>query len=142
MKITVKTTFDFGKLAKYVSSGEFSAQANRILGAHVADASKRFIMQGKVKPELKPSTRKRRSRMGITQNAPLFRTGTLANSLKPVNEGIKGAHYGKDHLKGYPLKRGNTTVMVQPRDFIVFEEERIKKPFNTLMKKMGRALKK
>ena len=133
MKITVKTTFDFGKLARYIESGQLSTQANRILGSHIAHASKRFIMQGKVKPKLKPVTRRIRKAMGIHQNAPLFRTGTLANSLKPTKEGIVGADYGLLHLEGKDRPQ---------RNFIVFEEEKIRKPLNTLMKKVHRALKK
>ena len=52
MKLQVRSTFSFGKLAQYISSGEFARQKNRILGAHIAEASKRFIMQGKVQPRL------------------------------------------------------------------------------------------
>ena len=133
MRITVKTTFDFEKLATYIDFGHLTKQAHRILGAHVADASKRFIMQGKVKPELKPQTRKRRSRMGITQNAPLFRTGTLANSLKATKEGILASYYGKYHYEGDG---------VRVRNFIAFDAEKVKQPFKILMKKVGRALKK
>ena len=71
--------------------------------------------------------------MGINTNTPLFRTGTLANSLKPVKEGINGAKYGKYHLEGDGVKE---------RNFIAFEKEKIQKPLNTLMKKFGKALKK
>ena len=120
---------------KYVESESFTGQVNKILGSHVAESSKRFIMQGKVKPKLENITIKRRMRSKVKQNVntPLFHTGTLANSLKPVKEGIKGAYYGKFHLEGDG---------VQQRNFIAFEKEKIQKPLNTLMKKIGKALKK
>jgi len=60
VKLQVRTTFDFGKLAKYVASEAFTGQVNRILGSHIAESSKRFIMQGKVTPRLEKSTIKRR----------------------------------------------------------------------------------
>ena len=133
MKLQVRSTFSFGKLAQYISSGEFARQKNRILGAHIAEASKRFIMQGKVQPRLKNETIKRRRRKGVQTNTPLFLTGTLANSLKPTPKGIKGAHYGQFHLEGDG---------VRTRNFAVIEEGKIQKPLNTLIKKFGKALKK
>ena len=135
MKLQIRTTFDFGKLAKYVASEAFTRQVNRILGSHIAESSKRFIMQGKVTPKLEKSTIKRRMRSKVKQNVntPLFHTGTLANSLKPVKEGIKGAYYGIYHLEGDGVPQ---------RNFIAFEKEKIQKPLNTLMKKIGKALKK
>ena len=136
MKLQVRSTFSFGKLAQYISSGEFARQKNRILGAHIAEASKRFIMQGKVQPRLKNETIKRRRRKGVQTNTPLFLTGTLANSLKPTPKGIKGAYYGEHHLTGH--SKGH----FPPRNFAVIEEGKIQKPLNTLMKKFGKALKK
>ena len=133
MKITVKTTFDFGKLAKYVSSGEFSDQANRLLGASIAESSREKIKSGKVTPALLPSTIKRRKRMGVTHKKPLLRTEALADSLKATKEGIMAARYGKYHYEGDGVVR---------RNFIAFDEEKVKKPFKALMKKVGRALKK
>ncbi len=138
MRITVKTTFDFEKLATYIEFGHLTKQAHKILGGHIVEASKRFIMQGKVKPALEKQTIRRRKRMGITQNAPLFRTGELANSLKPVKEGtiikgIKGSYYGTYHLEGDG---------VPVRNFIVFEKEKIRESLKVLMKHIGRALKK
>ena len=135
MKLQIRTTFDFGKLVKFVASEGFTSQVNRILGSHIAESSKRFIMQGKVTPKLKNSTIKRRMRSKVKQNVntPLFHTGTLANSLKPVKEGIKGAYYGIYHLEGDGVPQ---------RNFIAFEKEKIQKPLNTLMKKIGKALKK
>ena len=135
MKLQIRTTFDFGKLAKFVESEAFTGQVNRIFGSHIAESSKRFIMQGKVTPKLAKSTIKRRMRSKVKQNVntPLFHTGTLANSLKPVKEGIKGVYYGEYHLKGDG---------VPERNFIAFEKEKIQKPLNTLMKKFYKALKK
>ena len=135
MKLQISTTFDFGKLAKFVESEAFTGQVNRILGSHIAESSKRFIMQGKVTPKLANSTIKRRMRSKVKQNVntPLFHTGTLANSLKPVKEGIKGAYYGEYHLEGDGVPK---------RNFIAFEKEKIQKPLNTLMKKFYKALKK
>ena len=133
MKLEIKTNFSFKKLLDFVKSDAFPAQKNKILGSHVAESSKRFIMQGKVKPALAKSTIKRRMSDGVNTNTPLFKTGTLANSLKVTKEGIEGSHYGKFHLKGDGVPK---------RNFIVFEEEKIKKPLNTLLKKIKKAMKK
>ena len=134
MKITVKTTFDFGKLANYISSGEFSAQSNKILGASIAESSRQKIKSGKVKPAItNPATIKRRKSMGVTHKKALLRTEALANSLRAKKEGIWGADYGLLHLKGE--KRPH-------RNFIAFDAEKIKQPFKELMEKVGRALKK
>ena len=64
----ITTTFDFGKLAKFVESESFKTQVNKILGSHIAESSKRFIMQGKVKPKLENVTIKRRMRSKTKQN--------------------------------------------------------------------------
>ena len=133
MELKIKTNFSFSKLLDFVESDAFPTQKNKILGSHVAESSKRFIMQGKGKPNLHIETIKSRMRQGYNTNTPLFRTGTLANSLKATKDGIEGAKYGKFHLKGDG---------VPERNFIVFEEKKIKKPLNTLVKKMKKAMKK
>ena len=133
MKLKITSNFSFRKLLDFVKSDAFPAQKNKILGSHVAESSKRFIMQGKVKPSLAKETIKSRMKQGYNTNTPLFRTGTLANSLKVTKKGIEGAKYGKFHLKGDGVPQ---------RNFIAFEEEKIKKPLNTLVKKMEKAMKK
>tara|TARA_Y100000310_G_scaffold87100_1_gene83973 strand:+ start:42 stop:446 length:405 start_codon:yes stop_codon:yes gene_type:complete len=134
MKITVKTTFDFGKLARYVSSGEFSDQANRLLGASIAESSREKIKSGKVTPAItNKETIRRRKSMGVTHKKALLRTEALADSLRATKEGIWGADYGVLHLKGKERPY---------RDFIAFDEEKVKQPFKALMKKVGQALKK
>ena len=147
VKLQIKTTFSFAKLARFIdneSASGFHGQVNRILGSHIAESSKRFIMQGQVKPRLEKSTIQIRNKRGVQTNTPLFETGTLANSLKPVEEGIKGAYYGEYHLKGYKTKKGSMipNKVVPKRNFIAFEKEKIQKPLNTLMKKIHKALKK
>ena len=133
MKLKITSNFSFKKLLNFVRSDAFATQKRKMLGSHIAQSSKRFIMQGKVKPALAKSTIKRRMKDGINTNTPLFKTGTLANSLKATKEGIEGSHYGKFHLKGDG---------VPERNFITIEEEKIKKPMNKLVKKMKKAMKK
>ena len=135
MKLQIRTNFSFARGLKYLESESFTTQKNKILGSHVVDASKRYIMQGKVKPALHNETIKRRMIEGINTNTPLFRTGNLANSLTATKKGIEGASYGKKHLEGIPGK-------LPKRNFIVMEEKRLTKPLNTLVKNINKALKK
>ena len=73
MKVRIKTNFSFSKLLEYVKSESFSKEQNKRIGSHVAESSKRFIMQGRVKPALLKSTIKRRMNDGVS---------TYSNNLK------------------------------------------------------------
>ena len=154
---TVKTTFDFGKLVKFVKSEAFTTQVTKLLGGGIVESSKAFIKRGGVTPKLKQSTIDIRRARGTGGTTPLYETGALVDSLKATKDGIKGLHYGELHQKGYkpkqiPFKvvRGerewfmpNTKgIRVPARNFISMGEAEMKKPISNLMKQIGRALKK
>ena len=157
MKLQIKTTFDFGKLAKFVASEAFRSQVIKLLGGGIVESSKAFMRSGRVTPKLKPSTIQIRNARGTGGTTPLYETGALANSLKATKDGIKGLHYGELHYKGFKPKQipfkivkgerewfmPNTKgIRVPARDFIAMDEAKMKKPINTLMKKIYKALKK
>ena len=83
---SIKTTFDFGKLAKYVESESFKEESNKLLGQGIIESSRDFMKSGKVTPPLKESTVKIRKMRGSSGNTPLYDTGKLAKSLKMKNE--------------------------------------------------------
>lgn len=154
---SIKTTFDFAKLSKYVQSESFTSDVSRLLGGGIVESSREFMKGGKVTPKLKPSTIQIRNARGTGGTTPLYETGALAKSLQATKEGIKGLHYGELHLKGFkpkqipfkvvkgerewfmPNKKG---IRVPPRNFIAMDSNKMAKPINTLMKKIRKALKK
>ena len=155
MKLQVKTTFDFGKLAKFVESESFTSQVSKLLGGGIVESSKAFMKSGGVKPGLEQSTIDVRKIRGSGGNTPLYDTGALANSLKATKEGIKGLHYGEYQYEGFtpkkiPVIKNNKVffqkntkgIEVPPRNFIAMDSAKMVKPINTLMKKIGKALKK
>ena len=157
MKLQIKTTFDFGKLAKFVASEAFTSQVSKLLGGGIVESSKAFMKSGGVTPKLEQSTIDIRKARGTGGTTPLYETGALAKSLKAKKEGIWGLHYGELHYKGYKPKQipfkivkgerewfmPNTKgIRVPPRDFIAMDAAKMKKPINNLMKQIGKALKK
>ena len=157
MKLQIKTTFDFGKLAKFVESEAFTSQVSKMLGGGIVESSKAFMKSGGVTPKLKPSTIQIRNARGTGGTSPLYETGALANSLKAKKEGIWGLHYGELHYKGFKPKQipfkivkgerewfmPNTKgIRVPARNFIAMDAAKMKKPINNLMKQIGKALKK
>ena len=155
MKLQIKTTFDFKKLARYVKSNEFASQTSTILGGGIVESSKAFMKSGGVTPKLKPSTIQIRSARGTGGSTPLYETGALANSLKATKDGIRGLHYGEFHYKGYkpkqiPVTKGEREwfmpnrkgIRVPARNFIAVDTAKMKQPINTLMKQIAKHLKK
>ena len=140
MKLQIKTNFSFSKLLNYVKSESFSGEQNKIIGSSVVESSKKFIRDGKVRPDIKEITKRiKRAKGSPTPDIPLMDTGNLVNSLKATKEGIEGADYGRKHLEGFKDKGGND---IEPRNFIHIEEEKIKKPLSKLIDKMNRVMKK
>ena len=157
MKLQVKTTFDFGKLAKFVASDNFTSQVSKLLGGGIVESSRAFIKRGGVTPKLRQSTIDIRKARGTGGTTPLYETGALVDSLKATKDGISGLHYGELHQKGYKPKQipfkvvsgerewfmPNTKgIRVPARNFISMDEATMRKPINNLMKKIGKALKK
>ena len=142
MKLQIKTTFDFGKLAR---------QMPKILEKHTqrtarssATGAREAIERG-VRPPLDPDgeTLKRRkykvkvatggySKGGGTK--PLFHTGTLFRSIKGTSEGLEMWDYGLFQHEG----KGHFPA----RPFIQPSERTILKSFNAFRKELRKALKK
>ena len=142
MKLRIKTTFDFGKLA---------SKLPKILEKHTqrtarssATGAREAIERG-VRPALDPGgeTLKRRkykvkvatgghSKGGGTK--PLFHTGTLFRSIKGTSEGLEMWDYGLFQHEG----RGH----FPPRPFIQPSKKAILKSFDAFRKEIRKALKK
>ena len=105
MKLQIKTTFDFGKLAKFVESEAFTSQVSILLGGGIVESSKAFMKGGGVTPKLEQSTIDIRKMRGSGGTTPLYETGELAKSLKVKKDGIWGLHYGKYQYEGFTPKK-------------------------------------
>ena len=106
MKLQVKTTFDFGKLAnrtqnlidgfvQKTTTGESKAMKNRI--------SSGSTITGKM-DSLENSTKETRKLRGISGNIPLKATGALLKSIKATPKGISAKEYGSYHNVGFVTK--------------------------------------
>ena len=133
MKLQIKTTFDFGKLA---------SQMPKILEKHMqrtgrssATGAREAIEKG-VSPKLEQSTIDRRKRRGTGGTKPLFETGELFRSIKGTSEGLQMWDYGLYHHQGH--KTGH----FPPRPFIQASERTILKSFDAFRKDLRKALKK
>ena len=103
MKLQVKTTFSFRKMAgktqKLIdelvldtTTGEAGAMKNRISGGKT--------ISGTMKA-LKDSSRETRKLRGISGNTPLKATGALLNSIKATTKGIQAKEYGYYQNTGF-----------------------------------------
>ena len=156
MKLQVKTTFDFGKLA---------SQMPKILEKHTqrtarssATGAREAIDKG-VAPPLKKSTIEIRKQRGTGGSKPLFETGALYRSIKGTSGGLEMLNYGLYHHRGYKTQgeefmkfRGGSyqtadasmipNKKVPARQFIKPSEKTILKSFDAFRKDIRKALKK
>ena len=106
MKLQIRTTFDFGKLASKAQnlvdnlvtntiSGESKQMKNRI--------SSGSTITGKMKA-LTESAKETRKLRGISGTIPLKATRALLNSIKPMPKGISAKEYGSYHNTGFVTK--------------------------------------
>lgn len=122
--ITVKYNIDFSKALKELESNKLFETLNEGLSHKVADTSKKFIIDGKVKPVL-PNTNPRKKKDPSAR--PLFDTGNLAGSLKGSKRGItankptdKGIPYRSHRESSFTWKKPDGhSVTVPQREFIV-----------------------
>ena len=133
MKLQVRTTFSFGKLAR---------EMPKILEKHTqrtarssATGAREAIDKG-VSPKLKKTTLERRKRAGTGGSKPLYETGALYRSIKGTSEGLQMWDYGLFHHLGH--KTGH----FPPRPFIQPSEKTILKSFDAFRKDLRKALKK
>ena len=159
MKLQIKTTFDFGKLANKTQnivdnfvnntiSGESKQMKNRLLsGSTIA---------GKMK-DVSKTTIDIRELRNSSSKKPMYDTGKLHDSVKPKKEGISGNYYGTYHqnthktvtnkfTKWYFMETGkniaNKTVPARRwmHDSETFKND--KKVVDKFFKDIGKALKK
>ena len=129
MKITIKTNFDFGKLAREMPKIIREYKTEYAKGTE--EGSKQNIDKG-LKPNLKTSTLEVRKARKVSGKKPLKATGALYNSIKSNSSQLKFLQYGQYHREGYtpkkvPLKVKNDKVLfinnkknipVPARDFV------------------------
>ena len=110
VKLTTTVTFSFSKLKEQLTQ---TIEATRLSTSQdLASKLKNYIKDGKVKPVLRKSTKKRRKELGYnpsypnlrgnkaSNNKPLYATGKLVESIKGGSEGISFNAYGKWHDDG------------------------------------------
>tara|TARA_R100001594_G_C4011999_1_gene257196 strand:+ start:592 stop:1020 length:429 start_codon:yes stop_codon:yes gene_type:complete len=142
VKLQIKTTFDFGKLAKKMP--KILEKHMQRTGRSSAQGAKEAISKG-LSPPLKKSTIARRKYKvkvatgGYSQGGgtkPLFHTGTLFRDIKGTSEGLEMWDYGLHQHKGH--KAGH----FPPRPFIFPSEKAILKSFDAFRKDIRKGLKK
>ena len=133
MKLQIKTTFDFGKLA---------SQMPKILEKHTqrtarssATGAREAIDKG-VSPPLKKSTLERRKRACTGGSKPLFESGALHRSIRGTSEGLEMNTYGLYHHQGHSKGHFPARPFIQP------SEKTILKSFDAFRKDLRKALKK
>ena len=89
--IEVHFRINFGKALRGLGENRLIQTLNKNLAPDTAEASKKYIKSGNVRPKL-PKTNPRG-----TGAPPLFDTGKLANSLKGGTSGISGISYASKH---------------------------------------------
>ena len=106
MKLQVRTTFDFGKLANKAQNLVDSFVTNAISGE--SKKMKKRISSGSTitgkMDALKKSAVETRKLRGISGTIPLKATGALLNSIKPTPKGISAKEYGSWHNIGFVTK--------------------------------------
>ena len=125
----------FNKLVKKVASKKVRKKILRLFTEEIAEESKKYITQGKVTPELQPSTLSNRKKRGVTNEKPLLFKKGLRDSIKAVDDGVEFAPYGKYHRRrgGY-IAWGR--IPVKQREFIAYHaDDGIKKRIKNKVKR-------
>jgi hypothetical protein len=126
-RTTVNIRFD--RLVKRLQSESSKELLLRLFAEEIAESSKKYITQGKVKPNLNTSTMDHRERIKkkATAMKPLFFSRNLRDSIRPTNRGVSFAGYGQHHREGYSVPSSKyadtfnfTGATVPPREFISY----------------------
>ena len=113
MKITIKTNFDFGKLAREMPKIIREYKTEYAKGTE--EGSKQNIDKG-LKPNLKTSTLEVRKARKVSGKKPLKATGALYNSIKSNSSQLKFLKYGQYHREGFTPEKNDNKVAKRPRD--------------------------
>ena len=133
MKLQVKTTFSFGKMAREMP--KILEKHMQRTGRSSAQGAKDNISKG-LSPPLKKSTIDIRKQRGTGGTKPLFETGALHRSIRGTSEGLEMNTYGLYHHQGH--SKGHFPA----RPFIHPSERTILKSFDAFRKDLRKALKK
>ena len=165
MKLQIRTTFDFGKLASKIQGimDKHADRTGRVSVQGIKDAIDRGVMteDGKGISDATRYVRKHglspNSGMTATSSTkPLVHTGKLRRSIKWVSRGQKGIameDYGAYHLKERKIKKNKFTTSMNfagktrpARDFVSAglkeREKGVLKSFDAFRKDLRKALKK
>ena len=156
MKLQIKTTFDFGKLASQMP--KLLEKHMQRTGRSSATGARENISKG-LSPPLKKSTLEIRKKRGTGGSKPLFETGALFRSIKGTSEGLEMNAYGLYHHRGFKTGKLELTKFqggqyetaaasmipnkkVPARPFIFPSKNTILKSFDAFRKDLRKALKK
>ena len=125
-KITTNLRVD--KLVKKIASKKSRDLLIRLYAEEIAEESRKYITQGKVKPAINQSTAEHRERkQKAMANKPLFFSRNLRDSIKPTDRGVSFASYGQLHREGYNVANSKYARAfkfvgrtVPPREFIAY----------------------
>ena len=145
MKLQIRTTFDFGKLASQMPKilEKHTQRTARSSATGAREAIDRGVMTTGGEG-LKDSTIAIRKKRGTGGSKPLYETGALYRSIRGTSEGLEMLNYGLYHEEGFTTK-GTSMIpnkTVEPRPFIHPSEKAILKSFDAFRKDMRKALKK
>ena len=160
MKLQIRTTFDFGKLASQMPKilEKHTQRTARSSATGAREAIDRGVMTTGGEG-LKDSTIAIRKKRGTGGSKPLYETGALYRSIKGTSEGLEMLNYGLYHHRGYKTQgeefmkfRGGSyqtadasmipNKKVPARQFIKTSEKTILKSFDAFRKDLRKALKK
>ena len=156
MKLQIKTTFDFGKLANKIEGimNDVVDDGKRLYRATTRDNLK----EGNLR-KLRPASIEARKRghywkgkkvAPTNSTKPLIYTGSLLNSIKWKDDGVEMNEYGLFHQKGFLMRNG---TLVKPRRFFALKPDgkrvsgtkygkEYDKFIDKMYKRIGKALKK
>ena len=149
MKLQIKTTFDFGKLAKKMPDilkhfGNIGAKA-------LATDARRMIQEGKLRnvtegtmkiAEKRLSPKRPYPRQGTKQQA-LLHTGSALSTIKAIDNEVHAAGYLRHHMEEYKIVENKWTKKFAPkaigktvpeRNPFFTKTGRFRKPVNERMK--------
>ena len=142
----IEISFDFGKLSRKID--EILKNDIIIKKKEFAAMARDNIMSGKLRP-LRQSTIKQRKRGGgkgrpkTGSTTPLFYTGKLLSSIKPVSDGIELFKYGWHHNQGFDH---HSAGKIAPRPFLFIKADnlspKLKKRYRAMEKDLYRKINK
>ena len=156
MKLQIKTTFDFGKLANKIEGimNDVVDDGKRLYRT----TTKENLREGKLR-KLRPASIEARKRghywkgkkvTPTNSTKPLIYTGSLLDSIKWKDDGVEMNEYGLFHQKGFSMPTG---TLVKPRRFFALKPDgkrvsgtkygkEYTKFIDKMYKRIGKALKK